>query len=263
VEFPTSVGRLWVREHGAGGDPLVALHGFTLHGGMFATLAAKLGTRVLAPDLPGHGKTAIVPETTANTIVALTEWVAGFDAPPVVVGYSMGGRIAHQLAIANPRLVRGLVLVSTSPGLPNGERRLRSQTDAALAGRIEAIGVERFVDEWLGNPITATDALPVLVRDADRSLRLENRAAGLAASLRGMGQASVAYAGEALAVLPVPIVFVAGERDTKYCDLAEAMAEPRGERPVIVPGAGHNVILENPAAIATIVRGLRVSRRSG
>lgn len=263
MEYPTSVGRLWVREHGTRGDPLVALHGFTLHGGMFATLAEKLETAVLAPDLPGHGRTTIVPETIANIVTALAEWLGGFETPPVVLGYSMGGRIAHQLAIVHPQLVRGLVLVSASPGLAGEERRVRRETDAALAGRIETIGVERFVDEWLGNPITATDALPVLVRDADRSLRLENTAAGLAAALRGMGQAGIEYAGQSLAVLPLPVVFVAGERDAKYRDLAEAMAEPRGERPVIVPGTGHNVVLEDPGAVADIVRNLRVSRRTG
>jgi 2-succinyl-6-hydroxy-2,4-cyclohexadiene-1-carboxylate synthase len=263
VEFVTSVGRLWVREQGAGGDPLVALHGFTLHGGMFAALADKLGTEVLAPDLPGHGRTVVTPATTANAVTALREWLDGFATPPVLLGYSLGGRIAYQIAISEPRLVRGLVLVSTSPGLTGAERSARGEADATLADRIESMGMEQFIDEWLSHPITATDSLPVLVRDADRSLRLENTAAGLAAALRGMGQATTEYAGAALAVLPVPIGFVAGERDAKYCDLAAAMAAPRGERPVIVPGAGHNVILQNPAAIADVVRGLRVSRRIG
>jgi pimeloyl-ACP methyl ester carboxylesterase len=63
--------------------------------------------------------------------------------------------------------------------------------------------------------------------------------------------------GPRLAGIDVPVGLVAGERDAKFRALAEAMAEglPRG-RLHVVPDAGHNVVLEQPAEIARLLQEL-------
>jgi pimeloyl-ACP methyl ester carboxylesterase len=155
--------------------------------------------------------------------------------------------------LIRPELVGSLVLVSASPGLDERSRRLRRTADEGLADRIERIGVERFITEWLANPLVGTDHIPQHQRDADRAMRLENTAEGLAAALRGMGQASVGDAGDRIATLPMPIDFVAGTDDEKYVALATAMAASRSQRPVLVEGAGHNVILDAPQAVAAVI----------
>ena len=93
-------------------------------------------------------------EATADALAAL---LAARDAAPAhVVGYSLGARVALRLAVAHPDVVDRLVLESPSAGLPTeAERAARRAADEALAARIEAGGIERFVDEWERNPVFA------------------------------------------------------------------------------------------------------------
>jgi len=260
-DFHTTRGSLWVRPFGEPPADVVALHGFTLHGGMFATFADELGMAVSAPDLPGHGRTSIKPTNMGSAVTALSELLADSPAPPLLLGYSQGGRVALQVAIAHPDLVGSLVLVSAGPGMEPRMREVRRVADDALATRIERIGLERFIQEWLANPRTATDTVSSAVRAADRAIRFENTASGLASALRGLGQAMVPYSARQIGLLPMPVVFMAGKRDGKYSELATGMAAGRGEHPVIVAGAGHNVMLEAPEVVAAVVRDL-ISRQT-
>ena len=252
----TARGSMWVRTYGTPPAAVIALHGFTLHGGMFETMAQHVGVTIAAPDLPGHGLTKIAPVSTAAAVDAVGEILAGSPSPPLLLGYSQGGRIALQTALTHPALIGSLLLISASPGLPERDRRMRRAADEGLANRIEQIGVERFIDEWLANPVTSTSAVGAESAEADRRLRLENTATGLAAALRGMGQSSVADSSERIAGLPMPTVFMAGEEDEKYADYASVMANSRGDRPVLVPDVGHNVILEAPRSVAETVQTL-------
>lgn len=250
----TEHGSLWVRTFGDGVAPVVALHGFTLHGAMFEAFAKELGLTVAAPDLPGHGRTEIDPINMDTAVAAVSTLLGKASEPPLLLGYSQGARVALQVAIRHPELMSALVLVAGSPGLNARAHKLRTVADDGLASRIQQIGTKRFIDEWLANPLTATGQLPMEVRDADRRIRLENKAEGLAAALRGYGQASVPESHAQIAVLPMPVGFIAGLRDTKYSELAVEMAKLRGEQPLLVGNAGHNLILETPAQVADAVR---------
>ena len=251
--LPTAWGELWVHYFGERPAKVVALHGFTLHGESFRTFAATLNESVAAPDLPGHGRTTIDPVSLHTAAEAISALLAQSANPPVLLGYSQGGRIALQVALAHPELISGLVVASTAAGLSEVDRKVRAVADDALAMRIERIGIERFIDEWLANPITATDRVTTAARTIDRTFRLENDSAGLAAALRGMGQATVPDLRDRLPGLEVPACFVAGKLDLHYAELAEEMASLVASEPVIIPEAGHNVILENPGAVAAAV----------
>lgn len=251
-EFATQHGTLRVHQFGEGRARVVALHGFTLHGAMFGRLAGLLDAPLAAPDLPGHGRSRIAPISMGAAVDSVSDLLATLEAP-LLLGYSQGGRVALQIALTHPELVGGLVLVSTSPGLTGHNRTRRRVADEALADRIEAIGMERFVTEWLANPLVATDRVPSEVRAEDRALRLENTAEGVAAALRGMGQASVSDSSERIPGLTMPVVFVAGGNDTRYVESATAMAASRREKPIIVPDVGHNVVLEAPGPVAAVV----------
>ena len=109
--------RLYYEIHGDG-PPLVLLHGGLGAIEMFAwnipTLAAK--RQVVAVDLQGHGRTADIDrplsvELMADDIAALARYLELREAD--VVGYSLGGGVALQLAIRHPEIVRKLVIVST------------------------------------------------------------------------------------------------------------------------------------------------------
>jgi 2-succinyl-6-hydroxy-2,4-cyclohexadiene-1-carboxylate synthase len=235
--------------------PLVLLHGFTQTRQSWRRTVAALGGsyRALAPDLPGHGQAA---ERRPASFAACAAYVRALaDGPCALVGYSMGGRIALHTAFALPDLVTRLVLVGASPGIADpAEREARRRADAALADRIETIGVEAFAAEWGAQPLFAgQDERVAAAAHADR---LRNTAAGLAAALRGLGTGVMTPLWERLPGLAIPVTLVVGERDEKFRAIAERMAAAIPDaRLEVVAGAGHAVQLERPEALAAAIRG--------
>ena len=229
---------------------LLLLHGFTATGRSWDAVRRRIdgGTysEVLAPDLRGHGGSA---GRTPATIPAVLEDLRQ-DEPYALAGYSMGGRVALHLALDQPALVRRLVLVSTTPGIaePAG-RAERRRSDAELADGLERAGLEAFARWWGAQPLFAGQ--PPEVAAAARADRLRNTAAGLAASLRGMGTGQMAPVWDRLEELTMPATVIVGERDAKFRAIGERMAErlPDAEL-VVVPGTGHAVHLEAPDAVA-------------
>jgi len=227
-------------------DDLVLLHGFTQTGASWDGVVRELAGRyrALAPDLgPGPW------EAELDRLEALA------PAAFALCGYSMGGRLALALALRIPERVRRLVLVSASPGLAGaGERAARRAADEALADRIEAIGVEAFAREWAAQPLFAGQ--PAEVAAAAREDRLRRSADDLAAQLRGLGTGAMSSLWERLGELRMPTVLVVGEQDPKFLAIAGQMEArlARAER-VVVPGAGHAVQLEAPAAVAAALGG--------
>jgi 2-succinyl-6-hydroxy-2,4-cyclohexadiene-1-carboxylate synthase len=233
---------------------VAALHGFTLTGAQFAPIESHR-LQLLTPDLPGHGRTQVDPIDVPTTVSVLGHWLQSFDDPPPLLGYSQGGRLALLVALEYPDLVDRLVLVSTSPGVQDeADRKARRRSDEDLAGRIETIGLDAFLNEWLEGPVTGTSRLSDEVRRTDRSVRNENTAAGLASALRVLGQGAQPFVGDRLNELEMLVLTISGERDEKYERLASAIATsvPDG-RHVSIPNAGHNVVLEAPNELAALV----------
>jgi 2-succinyl-6-hydroxy-2,4-cyclohexadiene-1-carboxylate synthase len=234
-------------------EPLVLLHGFTQTGRSWAGVTAALGERyrALAPDLPGHGDASWRRPATIDACIAYLRALR-FEQF-VLGGYSMGGRIALHAALALPGQVSRLVLVGASPGLADpAERDARRRADAALADRIEAIGVEAFTQEWARQPLFAGQ--PRGVAELAQEDRLRNTPEGLAASLRGMGTGAMTPVWERLGELEMPVALVAGSRDEKFTAIAERMAEAIPQATLhVVEHAGHAVQLEDPVAVAHII----------
>src|SRR5690606_15303415 len=126
---------------------IVLLHGFTQTGRSWAPTVAALGERyrALTPDLRGHGDAADARPVSFAAIRA--DVLALAPARFTLAGYSMGGRIALDLALSaeGRERVERLVLIGASPGIEHaGERAARRAADDALAAQIERDGVEPF-----------------------------------------------------------------------------------------------------------------------
>ncbi|MCL6626857.1 2-succinyl-6-hydroxy-2,4-cyclohexadiene-1-carboxylate synthase [Alicyclobacillus shizuokensis] len=254
-----------VEEHGLG-RPLLLLHGFTGRGAVWRPFAdAWPGWRMIAVDLLGHGDTdapdanRCAMEQQVQDLLRLME-VLG-ERRFVVLGYSMGGRVALALSVMRPALVLGLVMESSSPGLRTAEERAdRRRADERLAAFLEEQGLEPFIERWERLPLFATqEQLPPEVLARQRAIRLKQRPSGLAASLRGLGTGCQPSYWPQLMRLRMPTCLVTGDQDEKYTRIAEQMQErnPHLGREVI-QGAGHTVHLERPDAFAeTVARFLR------
>lgn len=238
------------------GPPLVLLHGFTGSAQSWQSHFQTLGDHfsLIAPDFLGHGKSDAPAhpsrysmEHCAADLLALLNQLEINRTH--ILGYSMGGRVALYFTLTYPQRIANLVLASASPGLADPhERAQRAANDAALAARIERDGIASFVEYWTNIPLFATQRdLPGPVRAALYQQRLENRADGLANSLRGLGVGVQPSLWDQLPNLEIPTLLVAGALDRKFTAIAQAMSQSMpNARLTIVPNAGHTIHLEQP-----------------
>jgi 2-succinyl-6-hydroxy-2,4-cyclohexadiene-1-carboxylate synthase len=230
--------------------PLVLAHGFTQNARCWGPLLPALGSKrpIRAVDVAGHGATAVasdLPEA-AHRLGRSGGWGA-------YLGYSLGGRVALHLALAQPDVVTALVLIGAHPGIEDQEERdARRRADDELADHLEAIGLEAFLDEWLAQPLFA--GLPP---DADqRAERLTNDPVALAATLRLLSTGRQLPLWDRLPKLDMPVLVLAGEHDEKYRRLGREAVAAIGTNASFesVPDAGHAAHLEQPDHVAQRVR---------
>jgi pimeloyl-[acyl-carrier protein] methyl ester esterase len=248
------------------GAPLVLLHGWGLHGGLFAPLLPGLARRfrVHVVDLPGHGHSPPVVPTTLDTLVdAVADAVADERRPLAVLGWSLGGLCAMRWALRDPARVARLVLVATSPRFVSGDGWPHAMTETTLA---------RFGDEFAVSwKLTMQRFLALQVHGS------ESGRATLAAmrhQLFARGEPSQAALGDALRVLAttdlrgevgaidVPTLVVSGERDMLAPAAAGAWlgeAMPRASY-VRIDGAAHAPFLSHREAFDRALDGFLDAR---
>ena len=255
-------GLRWEVRTGGTGVPLLLLHGFMGRGSSWGAHATAFARRfrVVAVDLPGHGRSGIPADPARASVERTADDLASIldregCVPAHVLGYSLGARVAMRLALTHPDIVRRLVLESPSAGLSTeAERWARRAADSARATRLVRDGMTTFVDEWEREPVFASHAdLPSARAKRLRSERLRNRPAGLAVSLRGAGQGSMESLHDRLGEVRAPTLVIAGALDTTGRARAEAVAAGiPAARLEIIAGAGHTPHLEIPAIFRSL-----------
>jgi 2-succinyl-6-hydroxy-2,4-cyclohexadiene-1-carboxylate synthase len=244
-------------------DPIVLLHGFTGTHRSWGQVGERLAQThfLILPDLPGHGGSGVSPSRAGMSLGATSDAVAEVmrqesgGRKAALLGYSLGARVALELACRHQELLSCLILEGASPGIEaDDEREERRGKDDALADEIERRGVEWFVDYWQDTPLFATQKdLPRMVFDGVRRDRLSNSAHGLASSLRGAGTGAMAPLWDKIGGLRIPVLLVVGEKDRKYAEVGGAMRERiPGATVAEVDGAGHCVHVEKPQEFAAL-----------
>ena len=297
------------REGGASAVPIVLVHGFAQQASTLddtARLLADAGAECFGFELAGHGAGACSaggdpterPDFfdlcfQARALLAFCRAVArDAGAAPVLVGYSMGGRVALQAACLAADDLRGggeldrTALRSSAAFAPRGrDRRLDAiaalilesaglgpvddaarealrERNLAWAARVRDEGVSAFMDWWAGLPLFESQRnLANDQRKRLRAGRLANDAESLALSFERAGAHAMPSQGESVRALcelsrrGIPVSYLAGELDAKYCKvLADLRAESQGAISCrIVPSAGHNIHLEQPEAFGAIL----------
>jgi len=180
---------------------------------------------------------------------------AGF-AGAHLCGYSLGARVALGLLARHPFLFRGVTLVSVHPGLASLEERAsRVGSDERWCALLKHGGVHAFSRAWEAQPLFATQArLPLGARERQRAIRRAHSADGLARALRTLGLGQMPDYRGVLRSPSVPVELVVGELDDKFVALAQELSR-HGSGPSLelVPGVGHNVLLEAPMTLARVL----------
>lgn len=245
----------------AGAGRLLVLHGFAGHPEAWREVVDRLEAPglVAAPFLPGHGPEPLRPEWTSFEAVIrdLVAAVRALDSGKWrLAGYSLGARLGLGMLVAAPRLWADALLVGVNPGLEEeAERAARRAEDAARARLLRKEGLEAFVEVWERLPLFDSQrALPPATLAAQRSWRLAHDPRRLAWVLETLGPGAMPDLWPLLSGIAKPVRLVVGELDTRFVGIAERAAErlPAGSL-TVVPGVGHNVVLEAPEAVARLL----------
>lgn len=223
--------------------PMLLIHGA---GGSHLHWAPDIrrlnGFRVIALDLPGHGKSdGIGRQTIQDYVDAVQDFMDEMDLPPVViVGHSMGSAIAMQMTLDAPDRVLALVMVS-------GGSRLRvnpSIMENAANPATFPLAV-KTINEWA----FGSDADPRLRELAANRMEKETRPTVLHGDFLACNDFN---ATERLAEIKKPTLIICGS-DDKMTPFKHSLAlhgAIPGSDLVEIEGAGHMVGLEKPHEVA-------------
>ena len=253
------VPQLYVEASGAG-PPLVLLHGFAMHGGLFAPLLPALTPhfRVHVVDLPGHGRSPSIDNSDMSALAAaIDDATATIGQPLTVLGWSLGGQAALQWSRARPHRIRRLVLVATTPAFVVRDDWTCAMTAATLA---------RFGDELrVAYRLTLLRFLTLQIRGSDdgrRTLALlrerlfergEPTSASLAATLAMLATTDLR---RAVPDVRAPALVIGGDKDTLVplaATHALAAALPHATHATIT-GAAHAPFLSHPRPFIDALR---------
>lgn len=171
----------------------------------------------------------------------------------VLVGYSLGGRLALRAALRSPESFTAVVLVGSTAGIEEGPLRVqRVEADEKLASWMEAMPIEDIVGLWERQPLFA-DQSDALV-ESQRPGRLSQDPRSLALLLRTAGQGVLEPVWHELRALELPLLAIAGARDDGYSSAAKRIAHVApNARAAIVEDAGHAAHLQRPEEVARLI----------
>ncbi len=251
------------------GDPLLLIHGWGMHGGVWEEVAHKLAAdfQVFSVDLPGYGfsvgrdssrcdgDVGVNPDLPLDAIVG--QLASQFTQPLAVCGWSLGGQIAQRWAAREPDKVRRLILVTSTPCF-----RTREDWSCAMAGEVLAqfaaelekshhTTLRRFISLQLRGSESERELATMLRErlfsrgEPDRDVLRAGldilRDADLRSELVNIGQ---------------PTLVIAGERDKLTPPAAStymAKAIPHA-RLVEVKGAAHAPFLSHPDYFVELIK---------
>jgi 3-oxoadipate enol-lactonase len=216
------------------------------------------GYRVLAPDLRGFGQELLeaAPFSYVRDVEAL------LDGPAAVVGSSLGGRVALELAVLRPQLLERLVLIA--PGLPGWEwsdatRAGWAEEEAAFErGDVEA-AAEASLRLWVDGPRRSPETVDPAMRSAVRGMLLRSYELQQHAWDAGAKEEQTLDPpiNERLAEINCPTLVLVGDEDVDDMRaIAAHIADSvNGARLTTISESAHLPSLEKPAEVNTLLLG--------
>jgi pimeloyl-ACP methyl ester carboxylesterase len=215
------------------------------------------GQTALAPDLPGRGSS---PGPLLGSVEEMAEWIAaeatshrsGAGRPLTVIGHSLGGLIALELAARRPEMVSHLVLLACAARmgchpdlLDAAQRRDQRAIDLIIKWSFPDLGRPSLQPGAQTGPLFSAAAVArrILERGLAGSLAADLRAAD---NYRGEGASSMVEA-------PTLVVAGASDRMVKPEAVAALASGIAGAGFFALEGVGHMLMLESPARLRTLI----------
>ena len=187
----------------------------------------------------------------AKQFVGFDDWTEDFcnrveseanGEKSILLGYSLGGRLALHACLAKPSLWCGVIVISADPGSGGpDEKKLQLEKDGEWAERFRSEPIESLLAEWDDLPVFCSIPNPVPRNpeelDAEKIARLfEVFSKGCQRDLLP----------ELSKLQAPPILYLSGEKDEKYGELGEKLAASCPiVRHRVIPQAGHRIPWEN------------------
>ncbi len=245
------------------GFPIFCIHGFSENLSTWDTILNLFerddqfkNYSLHAFDLVGHGNSPKPSHIEHYSIDSITESTHRLVQSKLkntqykqymLLGYSLGGRIAMHYALKYAHELHGLMLESSSFGIKNLVQRFeRKEQDEKLASLIEQNSVEYFEKYWSRLDIFESQLkLTPEIKQEIKNRRLQNDPQSLAYTLRALGQGNLPCVQDDIMHLSIPKLYICGALDKKYVSLAKNLCDKSKMLQVeIVEQAGHNVHLE-------------------
>ena len=253
------------------GRPLVMLHGWGMHSGLWFPLLPRLieRYRLQLVDLPGHGYSdALVtppPLSLRRVVEAVELAIAETPAPLMILGWSLGGQVALEWARLRPERVGALVLMSTTPSFvqrPDWPHAMAATTLRQFGDELR-VGYRQTLQRFVTLQVQGSEH----ARDTLGSLRTHLFARGepspqaLRDSLELLASSDLR---SGISAISQPALVIAGDRDTLTPVAAGrflASALPHASL-VVIHGAAHTPFLSHPQAVIAALDAFAVTHES-
>ncbi len=234
------------------GPPLLLIHGWGMHGGMWGQVAEKLSASftVHSIDLPGHGYSNLATRFGANKLDEIVLQLSSqFSEPLTLCGWSLGGQIALRWAQLQPKQIQKLILVATTPCFVQKENWACAMAAATL---------QEFASSLQQNHTqTLRRFLALQVRGSEQEREL---LVDLRTQLFNRGEPDIAALQGGLEILRdtdlrtslpqvlPPTLLLAGERDTltPLAAMQYMKDKMHNSQLVSIKGAAHSPFLSHP-----------------
>lgn len=209
------------------------LHGFLGSPEDWDGVRKELSVPSIALTLPGHSNTSLDLDSFENQIPEGT----------ILVGYSLGGRLAMHYAKKYPEKVKQLFILSASPGLEK-DREKRLEWDQEWIDVLQKTGLEHFLDRWYAQDLFSS----FTVTDEIKQRRMEHDPKNLVEVFKRFSPARMENLWPHLKDFSCPLLFLFGENDIKYRSIGIRLKKTF--ECIEIPKASHPIHLEAPKEVA-------------